>query len=107
VQTPTLVQPIGGLALAGLRGKLLTDLTGSRAANTTYYNTSSIPKQLQIVGNGPTAFVVYSLTIDGIIVSSFQPSNASAVGTLSGEVQPGKSYIVTTGFVPTTWSETV
>jgi len=101
---PTLVQGVGGQALAALSspgyGQTYQDVTASRATGTTYYNTTGKPIKLQIyvansAASGPFGAI---LTINSVQVSGFYLIQQTGAGnyfnTLEGVVPPGGSYSV-------------
>ena len=106
---PTTVQGEGGQALASLQsfgyGQTIQDLTGSRAAGTTYYNTTGkmikVAANLNITGGSFGG----TITVDGIVTAS-STTTSSIQTTLYAEVPPGKSYViaVNTGTI-TRWIE--
>lgn len=94
---PTLVQPVGGQAGAAMQsigyGQTWQDVTGSRAAGTTYYNLTGKPIQLAITytqaGTGTT-----TLTIGGQQIALVSQQNTSGGQCLFAIVPPGASYVV-------------
>ena len=97
-QTPTLVQGVGGQALAAMSsigyGQTPKNVTGSRALATTYYNTTGKPILLSIFWN-------LNGTAQGIIsINGFDADNAvSTAGNIyvtnRAIVPPGASYSFT------------
>lgn len=99
-QSPSLVQPVGGQALAALQsigyGQTYQNLVGSRIIGITYYNTTSRPIFVYIVGfgsasPGPIEGLVNGLTIRSATVSSGFNANLSFLVPIGG------SYSITAG----------
>lgn len=105
-QTPSLVQPIGGNALAAMSsigyGQTWQNVIGSRTANTTYYNTTGKPIQV-IVSNQSTNAQYF--TINGVTI--VQASGLSTVVVPVSFIVPnGSSYSLSTvGGTPVYWFE--
>jgi len=101
--TPSLVQGAGGqnLVMGTLGfGQTWQDLTASRAATTTYYNTTGRPIMISIyeTSNSPQ-----TITVNGVIVARGQYyTNSSVSGQLSTIVPPSASYVVSN---MTNWAE--
>jgi hypothetical protein len=101
-QTPTLVQPIGGQALAAMHslgyGQTWQNMAGSRVSGTTYYNTSGRPIVVSILpsSSGPTTLAVNGLTV------SYNTASASFVSAI---VPPGASYVATLSSAISSWPE--
>lgn len=102
-QTPGLVQPIGGQALAAMSSlgysQKWTDVLASRAAGTTYYNTTGRPIGISIWCNNvaTTGGTGYQLFINGVIThqnlspgAGLASNNSSAGGFFL--IPPGASY---------------
>lgn len=106
---PTLVQGSGGQALAALSGlgygQTWQNLSGSRSASTTYYNTTGKPIYVSVQASG---YQGVQLTINGLIVYFWSSSN-STIGTFgstaTGIVPPGGSYSVSAAGGISTWYE--
>lgn len=111
----SLVQGMGGQALASLQslgmGQTWQVLTGSRAAGTTYYNTTGRPIVVyaRAVMNTTAAEPVLTVTQNGVSASI---SGSACVGpgntnTVQALVPPGASYQLSTGNVSSlnTWNE--
>lgn len=105
--TPSLVQGQGGQALTALQsagmGQTWQNVTGSRTAGVTYYNTTGKPIQISIfanVGSGSASGSV-SLTIGALSLGQVVASGlAQIAGTATFLVPPGVSYSFTqTGVV--------
>lgn len=94
-QTPTLVQPIGGQALAAMAsfgfGQNVTDVTGSRALATTYYNTTGKTIFVMIYWTN-AAVVGGTLNVGGVPADYSANLVASGYGTNRYPVPAGKSY---------------
>ena len=98
---PTLTQGVGGQALASMQslgfGQTWQNVLGSRAAGTTYYNTTGRPIFVSIFApNAGSPNNTAILTINGISVAETEgdTTNGTATGTVSGPVPPGGSYSV-------------
>lgn len=96
VTAPSLIQGYGGNALAAMSslgyGQTWQDLTGSRASNTTYYNTTGRPIMVAVRAND---YAGRSLTINGLVVSQWSSANSTIgafTSTAMGIVPPGGSY---------------
>lgn len=107
---PTAVQGVGGQALAAMSslgyGQTWQSVTGSRAAATTYYNTTGKPIAVSIMSNGTQASL--QITVNGVIASSPQWGGAANSSTQSGFVivPPGGSYSASiSGGNISAWSE--
>lgn len=107
---PTLVQGIGGQALAALSslgyGQTLQNLTASRALSTTYYNTTGKPISVHVEATINLAGNKLNLNVDGQnIPGSLSASSGTSV--VSGVIPPGKSYSVVPTVAGTleTWRE--
>lgn len=87
-------------------GQTWQDVTGSRALNTTYTNTTGKPIQVVMYG-APVSTGNNDLIVDGISISSYitndTPSGAS--GTISGIVPHGSTYSITGSTAIRKWSE--
>lgn len=93
---PSTIQGQGGQALAAMSslgyGQTWQELTASRAAGTTYYNTTGKPIMVSIseTSNSPQ-----TITVNGVMVVRAQYCTTSAVsGQLSTIVPPSASYVV-------------
>jgi hypothetical protein len=90
---PSLVQGIGGQALAALSslgyGQTWQNVTGSRAAATTYYNTTGKPITVKVVSGTSLGGV----TVGGVVVTSGISAN---VITDTFVVPAGMSYSIVT-----------
>lgn len=90
---PTTVQGVGGQALTALSsigyGQTWQDVSGSRAVNTTYYNTTGRPIMASVRGQGTTAA---SWNMNWIVNGVSLP--------LTGWVGSGSLYGVTTAIIP-------
>ena len=104
---PSAVQGIGGQALAAMSsigyGQTWRDLTGSKAFNTTYYNTTGKPILVSIATN-TTWPGARTFSVNGVVVDTI--NCASAVNIQLGVkaiVPPGASYLYSDSF--TSWFE--
>lgn len=100
--TPSLVQGVGGQALAALSslgyGQTWQNVTGSRSTGTTYYNTTGRPITVYFVINSSTAH--HQWTINGQVLQS---SAFAAVNTMI--IPAGASYSLSTDVAPAYWGE--
>ena len=104
---PSAVQGIGGQALAAMSsigyGQTWQDLTGSKAFNTTYYNTTGKPILVSIATN-TTWSGGRTFSVNGVVVDTI--NCASTVNIQLGVkaiVPPGASYSYNGTF--TSWFE--
>jgi hypothetical protein len=110
--SPTLVQPVGvgivSLPIFSFGNGLPIDVTGSRVAGTTYYNSSlSHYKYVSVYLTNYSQNNI-SLTVAGIVVDNSQWSAGSGTGvsTVKYPVPPGASYVVTvSGGTISKWTE--
>lgn len=110
---PSTIQGSGGNAMTGLmtlgHGQTETDVSGSRALSTTYYNTTGKPIYVQVAYQNGTAGSHYEATINGAVrIISPSIPGASYRTSVSFMVQVGASYsIASTGGVSTLlyWTE--
>jgi hypothetical protein len=107
---PTLVQPTGGQALAALSslgyGQTWQNLTASRAAATTYYNTTGKPIFVSAAfATAGTATPTF--TIDGIVSNGGTANLTGQVAAVNFIVPAGSSYSATNsnGTTVSTWRE--
>jgi len=107
--TPSTIQGAGGLSVAGWNsigyGQTWQDVTGSRAAATTYYNTTGRPILVSVT-NTSGAGNSTALTVNGIVVANAYIS-AAAVSQISAVaiVPPGGSYSVAITGTIGVWAE--
>lgn len=101
---PSLIQGAGGNALDSMMslgyGQTWQNLTGSRAAGTTYYNTTGRPIVVSVNGNSQNQNPSIFITVNGILVSGsgFNLPTGAVGGThASAIVPPGASYSVALG----------
>lgn len=90
---PTLVQGVGGQALAALSslGYGQTWQVVTRALATTYYNTTG--RAICVSANVSVATAGILLSVSGEVVSALTNNSATAIqGTISAVVPPGASY---------------
>ena len=99
---PSTIQGYGGQALAAISslgyGQTWQSVTGSRAASTTYYNTTGKPIMVIVFGStSPTNAQSINLIINGVTVSStfFALSSQQVQIPVTGIVPPGNSYSAT------------
>ncbi|MBE8590814.1 SGNH/GDSL hydrolase family protein [Pseudomonas sp. MAFF 301449] len=88
-------------------GQTWQDVTASRAAGTTYTNSTGRSITLSVY-NTPSASGSFSLTVAGIVIGIFQTNNTTpgASGQLFGVVPPGATYLVAvSGMTIGRWSE--
>jgi len=103
--TLALVQGQGGQALAAMSslgyGQTWQNVTGSRTAGTTYYNTTGKPISLSLVSTAGNAM---TLTINGVLIYS---GNSGGVGSsyCAAIVPTGQSYSTTASAAVTQWLE--
>jgi uncharacterized cupin superfamily protein len=102
VTTPSLVQGQGGNALAAMQsmgyGQTMQDVTGSRVAGTTYYNTTGKPIKVYIQGNAGASSGEFSFAINGGTAVPFARSDVpSGTANLCGtfDVPINASYRAT------------
>lgn len=111
--TPSLVQPIGGQALAALSsigyGQTWQTFTPgtTRIVGTTYYNTTGKP--IFVSANGQSAGGAWNFgwTVNGVVVGNGGMAlNNSAFTTQTAIIPPGASYVLTqSGTLITGWQE--
>jgi len=96
-QTPSLVQPVGGQALASMSsigyGQTWQDVTGSRALATTYYNTTGKPIQVIVTltqSGSNTGYI--AITVNGVVVGYSTTFGGGNFGSCFVVVPPGGSY---------------
>lgn len=105
---PSTIQGYGGQALAAMSslgyGQTWQNVTGSRAASTTYYNITGRPIMLSIIDTG--SYAGGSLYVSGNLIASFNRSN-STIGTFQDTftsiVPTGSTYQCTASI--STWFE--
>lgn len=113
VTTPSLVQGVGGQALAAMSsfgyGQTPQTLTGSRALGTTYYNTTGRPIDFSVncaLSIGGSAFTLY---VNGV-ARAYLAASGNMVGCTLGPVvvPPGASYQAfnNSGASLNVWTET-
>lgn len=97
--SPSLVQGAGGEAMTSLQslgnGQTWQNMTGSRSAATTYYNTTSRPISVCVTSNAATT-IDFILTVGGVQADRHAYASASnGVISVRGIVPPGASYALT------------
>jgi len=113
-QALTLLQGVGGQALAAMSslgyGQSWTDVTGSRAIGTTYYNLSGKPICVNVTTTNTTsANDFWNVTVGGVLLG--RAGQAYTVGGLqlvNFTVPISSSYLLTHGqggTAPTIWTE--
>lgn len=95
---PSLIQGQGGQALADMSslgyGQTWQNVTGSRAASTTYYNTTGRPILVEVT-TGPLAYTNITATVGGIALGNHYNDNAGGGSSFSTFIVPtGQSYSV-------------
>jgi hypothetical protein len=114
-QAPSLVQGVGGQALATMSGfgfgQTKQQLSASRSVGTTYYNATGKPIDIEISASCGSTGGAAAVSLNG--GTSSMGSQAYATGQfsyLSFRVLPGNSYVVSQGVSGTltisTWFET-
>lgn len=108
---PTLVQGAGGQALAAMSslgyGQKWTDVTASRTAGTTYYNTTGRPIIVDVAG-GNSSNTSVEIVIGGYAMgqNGITGSGYTAIPARNAVVPPGLSYSVAAGAAGISkWSE--
>ena len=109
--TPSTIQGCGGQALTAMSslgyGQTWQDVLASRAASTTYYNTTGKPIMVLVTGAGSTGISV-QLTVGGVALPA-QLLNGISAGTAvlqAAIVPPGQTYVFTyNGNSITAWAE--
>ena len=103
---PTLVQGQGGQALAAMSslgyGQTWQVVTGSRAASTTYYNTTGKPIFITIYTNtigGTSTLIVNGVGINTVLIGIYGYNN------LIGIIPPNASYSATSLVAGFIWTE--
>ncbi len=110
VTAPSLVQGVGGMAGAALQslgmGQTWQSVTGSRAINTTYYNTTGRPIIVMVEGSSTSA-AGFTLMVNSVVAYTTGAAAGSGTATIT-VVPPGGSYSwAVSGGTPTLsqWSE--
>lgn len=94
-QVPTLVQPLGGQALAAMQslgfGQAWQDVSGSRTSGTTYYNTRTKPIQVStyVTGTGAQSSLI---TVNGLIIARSSGLPSGSYASCTAIVPPYASY---------------
>jgi hypothetical protein len=104
---PSLIQGAGGQAITAMGsigyGQTWQDVSGSRAINTTYYNTTGKPIQLfvtSVYGSG-SGFI----QVNGLIAALLVGNNANPFSCANCIVPPGASYTTVNVTSFTNWTE--
>ena len=80
------------------------DVTGSRVSGTTYTNSTGKPIEVIILTSGSGVAQDNTISINGVVVArSFSASGV--ISNLSVIVQNGSTYLLTTAYAPSKWSE--
>lgn len=100
------ITPAGFAATSLGWAQAYQDLTGSRAAATTYTNTTGKPKYVSVYGGGAGGGTIY-IIVDG--VQRTQHTNGSAVSNVGSAwaiIPPNSTYsVVVSSWTITRWSE--
>jgi hypothetical protein len=92
---PSKKQGAGGNSIASINGgRVWATVTGSRAASTTYYNTSRQDKEVKITSNAAGS-IQFNFLVDGVGRDAAAYSGASGIICVGGTVPPGSSYSLT------------
>lgn len=78
-------------------GQTWQNLTGSRSSGVTYTNSTGKPIYVSITIPASGSAGAISLTVNSIVVSTFNNANTSSIGTVSAIVPNGVSYSVSVG----------
>jgi hypothetical protein len=93
---PSVIQGIGGQALAALSsigyGQTWQNLTGSRAINTTYYNTTGKPIMVSTSVVAAAAANYVAISTNGVSITSGQAYLAGTRVHISAIIPPGNAY---------------
>jgi hypothetical protein len=104
---PSTIQGQGGQALAAMSslgyGQTWQNLTGSRAVNTTYYNTTgrSISASISTVSSSSQYI---NLTVNGIVVQGSVAQAAASIASVNSIIPPGASYSLSAASIGV-WAE--
>lgn len=112
---PSTIQGAGGQALAALSsigyGQTWQNVSGSRVAGTTYYNTTGRPIEVTAWGpsSGAGVTVTLTATVNGVVATSasyLYPNSLGSGANLAVIVPPGASYSIgVTGGSIAGWTE--
>lgn len=106
---PTLVQGVGGQALATMSslgyGQTWAAYTGSRAINTTYYNTTGKPIAVTVNVTVTSINAAAAYTVNGVSINWYQAYNNLTNSGCFFIVPPGGSYSVSVVGSLNTWNE--
>lgn len=112
VTAPTLIQGCGGQALAAMSslgyGQTWQNVTGSRAASTTYYNTTGKPIYIAVSATTSSGVQGLIATINGVSVYGAGTNVNGGDSNFHGIIPQGASYSLANGVGSTTiinWSE--
>jgi hypothetical protein len=101
--TPSTIQGCGGQALTAMSslgyGQTWQDVTSSRVAGTTYYNTTGKPITISIEQGTASPSTI---SVNSIVIAGAGLSNG---GLCTAVVPPGSSYIRSVGGTLTRWNE--
>jgi hypothetical protein len=100
---PSTIQGVGGQALADMGSLAYSqswqNVTGSRAANTTYYNTTGKPIYVSITGTATSAAATFAATLNGvsdILRGSIGSNTLNSDLSIQFIVTPNGSYLLGT-----------
>lgn len=95
---PSKIQGYGGQAFAAMSslgyGQTWQDVSGSRVAGTTYYNTTGKPIVVNIQAAVDVAVAALKLTIGGVAVVGANNAGAGGVCAVTAIVPPNQSYVL-------------
>ena len=104
---PSTIQGEGGQALAAMSslgyGQTWQVVTGSRAASTTYYNTTGKPIFITIFTN--TAGGTSTLIVNGVVINTVASGGIYGYNNLIGIIPPNASYSATSLVAGFIWTE--
>jgi len=84
----------------------MANLIGSRAAGTTYTNSTGRPIMISISVNGPASTSINSLTISGVIIGYVSgDDNYNPRQTISAIVPDSATYVFSSGCPVISWAE--
>ncbi len=87
-------------------GQTWQNLIGSRAAGTTYTNSTGRPIMISISVNGPASTSINSLTISGVIIGYVSgDDNYNPRQTISAIVPDSATYVFSSGCPVISWAE--
>ena len=106
---PSTIQGAGGNALTSMQslgyGQTWQNVTGSRSAGVTYYNSTGKPIAVAIQVQAASS-IVTTMTVAGVTVGGCGNTAGGTVpNTITSVVGPGESYVLTTTNTIISWSE--